>query len=287
MTQASLKEREQPQPEENLGSFYMGRMRPSPQPRRVLPKGVLTFVTIFAFAAILWYAYPQGQERYSDIDIPVIAADKTAYKFKPDNPGGMEVRHQDSTIFDPLDKKETGGVERLRPKPEEPIAKPASGPALDKKPKDLDLTAVSGGTEKLIAAPETKPVAPKDAPKPAAEKPQPKTEPAKTEPAKAEPAKAETAAKEPVKAAAVGAAGTSYIQLGAFRDEAEAKRDWARLQKKFPDTLGKLAVRTQRADLGAKGVFYRLQAGKLTEARAREVCSQLKAGGQSGCILVK
>jgi hypothetical protein len=274
MTQTNVKEREQPQ-EENLGSFYMGRMRPTPQPRRVLPRGALTFVTLFAFAAIIWYAYPQGQERFSDIDIPVIAADKTAYKFKPDNPGGMEVRHQDSTVFDPLEKKETAGVEHLRPKPEEPMAKPqaASPSPLDKTPRTLDLTAVSNGAEKLIAAPEVKPAPVKDAPKPVAEKPQPK---------------AVTATAAPAQPANAGAAVAGvYIQLGAFRELGDAKADWARLQKKFPESLGKLSMRTERADLGAKGVFYRLQAGKLPDVRAKEICSQLKAGGQPGCIIVK
>jgi hypothetical protein len=78
MTNLNLKIKDQPPAEENLGSFYMGRMKPSTPPRRVLPKGALTFVTLFSFAAIIWYAYPRGQERYSDIDIPVIAADKAA-----------------------------------------------------------------------------------------------------------------------------------------------------------------------------------------------------------------
>ena len=155
--------------EENIGSFYMGRMRPSAQPRRVLPRGMLTAVTLFSFAAIIWYAYPRGQERYSEVDIPVIAADKAAYKFKPDDPGGMEVLHQDSTVFDPLEKKTAGGIEKLRPKPEEPMAKheTAKSSPIDKTPHDLDLQ-VSHGTEKIISAPEEKPVAkivePKSAP---------------------------------------------------------------------------------------------------------------------------
>jgi hypothetical protein len=159
MTNQNLKMKE-PANEENLGSFYMGRMKPSTPPRRVLPKGALTFTTLFAFVAILWYAYPRGQERYSDIDIPVITADKAVYKFKPDDPGGMEVLHQDSTVFDPLEKKSDDTVQKVRPKPEEPMVKPeaAKSAPIDKTPHELELKEVSHGSEKIISAPEPAPV---------------------------------------------------------------------------------------------------------------------------------
>ncbi|MDO3398203.1 hypothetical protein QWJ41_21005, partial [Nocardioides sp. SOB44] len=58
--------------DENLGSFYMGRMRPPPEPDRVMPKGVLTIVAVLAFMGIIWYAYPQGQEKYTDVNVPVV-----------------------------------------------------------------------------------------------------------------------------------------------------------------------------------------------------------------------
>ncbi len=109
--------------DETMGSFYMGRMRPPPEPQRVLPKGLLAGVTFVAFAIILWYAYPRGVEQQNMSDVPLIAADKAAYKFKPENPGGIEVRHQDSTVFNPLVKKEVEEVERLAPQPEEPMNK--------------------------------------------------------------------------------------------------------------------------------------------------------------------
>src|SRR5262245_27712097 len=90
--------------DENLGSFYMGRTRTSMRPKRVLPQGVLTAVALVVFAGVLWYAYPRGAEKYSDMDVPVVKADTSPVKTVPADPGGMEVRHQDSTVFDPLQK---------------------------------------------------------------------------------------------------------------------------------------------------------------------------------------
>ncbi|TAL32687.1 MAG: SPOR domain-containing protein [Alphaproteobacteria bacterium] len=308
MTNLNVKMKDTPQPEENIGSFYMGRMRPSAEPRRVLPRGMLTAVTLFSFAAIIWYAYPRGQERYSEIDIPVIAADKAAYKFKPEDPGGMEVLHQDSTVFDPLEKKAAGGVEKLRPKPEEPIAKPeaarASSP-IDKTPRDLDLQ-VSHGTEKIISAPEEKPVVKAEEPKPAlvkAEAPKAVSAPAAIakieekivsenlpapEAAKPAVAKTEPTSGTPAKAAAkpVPAPSGMYIQLGAYRDVKGAKEQWAALEKKYPELLKGMTMKTE-VNIGPKGTLNRLQAGRVSESRAKEICETLRKGGTTGCILVR
>ncbi len=358
MTNLNLKMKEQPQSEENLGSFYMGRMKPSTPTRRVLPRGMLTFTTIFAFAAIVWYAYPRGQERYSDIDIPVIQADKAVYKFKPDDPGGMEVLHQDSTVFNPLEKKSADTVDKVRPQPEEPMVKPQSSKAspIDKAPQNLGLQAVPH-TEKIISAPEEKPTPVvkkeevKPAEKPAAQAAKPATAPAKpvqaaktetpkpaaikiasAEPSKGEavpaiesvksepltpltapasaPAKpvatpaATKVVAAPAKPAATAAAKTIaakpaaapaksavsnpagvFVQFGAFHDNKGAHEEWTSLQKKFPDLLKNLTMRTS-VNIGPKGELTRLQAGRMTEARAKEICDKLKAG-KAGCMIVR
>jgi len=111
--------------DENIGSFYMNNRQrpPEPEQRRLLPRGLLTVLTVVAFAAVIWYAYPQSKEKYSDVDIPTITADKSSYKFKPEDPGGMDVPHQDSTVFDPIEKKSVDSVEHLRPGTEEPVDK--------------------------------------------------------------------------------------------------------------------------------------------------------------------
>ncbi|MCE9507084.1 MAG: SPOR domain-containing protein [Alphaproteobacteria bacterium] len=269
--------------DENIGSFYMGRSRTSPQPRRLFPPGVLTTIAVLAFAGIVWYAYPRGAEKYSDIDVPVVKADTAPIKAEPVDPGGMEVPHQDSTVFEPLDKNASGEVEKLLPAPEEPVdkdtalkseadanppaeaAKLAPSAALDLQAKDA-----KDGMEKMpLSEPEIVPPAAVEAAPPA--------------PAPAVKAE-ETKAAPPVEDKAVG---TKYIQLGSFRDAAGAKKDWERIKAKNPDLLGKLTMKTEKVDLPAKGIYYRLQAGKVTEDRAKEICAALKKSVSGGCIVVK
>ena len=317
--------------DENLGSFYMGRMKPSVEPRRVLPRGLLTAVTLLSFVAIIWYAYPTGQEKYAGKDIPLITADKTAYKFKPEDPGGMEVPHQDSTVFAPLEKGGDKAVEKLRPAPEEPIdkdtalAQPMKKPPIGTSPKDMTLSTIQEIPEKvgtpekvetLVSPPkpevkaeapkpqakpdakkvEAKPVVKAEA-KPATPKPEVKAE-AKPSPAQAEPkpsivavesqplAPLTPATPAPMVANKPPATGGVYIQLGAYRDIAGAKADWAVLQKKHSELKG-LSMHTEVVKLAGKAPLTRLQAGKVAEARAKEICSLMKARGNNGCMVVR
>jgi len=312
--------------DENLGSFYMGRMKPSVEPRRVLPRGLLTIVTVLSFAAIIWYAYPTGQEKYAGKDIPLITADKTAYKFKPEDPGGMEVPHQDSTVFAPLEKGGDRAVEKLRPAPEEPmdkdaaLAQPMKKPPIDTSPKDMTLSTIQeipekvGTPEKAEEKIETLVSPPKPEVKAEAVKPQtkPDTKKAEAKPAvKAEvkPAAPKPAVKAEAKPSIVAvesqplpplapvalppqvvnkppATGGVYIQLGAYRDIAGAKADWAVLQKKHIELKG-LSMHTEVVKIAGKGPLTRLQAGKVAEARAKEICSLMKARGNNGCMVVR
>ena len=89
----------------------------------------------------------------------------------------------------------------------------------------------------------------------------------------------------PVKAAPVAPSGSTYIQLAAVKSEAEASSQWAKFKAKNPE-LSALSMRTQKADLGAKGIFYRIQAGPLSPANATTTCAAIKTRGGS-CIIAK
>ncbi len=279
--------KQQNQNDENIGSFYIGR-RPPETPERVLPKGGLTIVALLAFASIIWYAYPAGEEKYADMDVPVVVAQKDAYKFTPDDPGGMEVRHQDSTVFDPLEKKSTKTVEKLMPTPEEPVdrAEVLKADATAKlEPKlDMQIEKLDTGTEKIVAKTDT--AAEKTAE--AVVKPIAKPATEKTAEVKAVEAKP---AEKPATLSAAAKAETNgkmvYIQLGSYRNTTGASEDWNRLKKKHPGLLGSLEMRTQRVDLGSKGVFNRLQAGKVSETKAKEICETLKSSNPGGCMVVR
>ena len=76
------------------------------------------------------------------------------------------------------------------------------------------------------------------------------------------------------------------IQLAASRAATAAKTEGERMKQKHSDVLGKMTVNIVRADLGAKGVFYRIRLGPArNKDEARAVCAQLAKRGQ-GCLVI-
>jgi hypothetical protein len=75
------------------------------------------------------------------------------------------------------------------------------------------------------------------------------------------------------------------VQVAALKTAAAAHAAWARLQKAHPALLGTRELAIQRADLGDRGIFFRVRAGFFAaRAGARELCSALKARGQD-CLV--
>lgn len=76
------------------------------------------------------------------------------------------------------------------------------------------------------------------------------------------------------------------IQLGSYRSTGDAESSWKTMKKKFPDLLNGLNEYIEKADLGDKGIFYRLQlSGFKNESDARKICQKLTIQKQ-GCFFV-
>jgi hypothetical protein len=99
------------------------------------------------------------------------------------------------------------------------------------------------------------------------------------EPAPATPEAAAAAASEPA------ITGGYLVQVASQRSEADAQAAYRALQAKFPALLGPRTPLIRRADLGDKGVYYRVTIGPFeTSDAADQVCGDLKmAGGQ--CVV--
>jgi hypothetical protein len=83
----------------------------------------------------------------------------------------------------------------------------------------------------------------------------------------------------PASAASNGGSG-SFVQVSSQRSEAEAQAAFRGLQAKFPTQLGSRELLIHKADLGAKGTYYRAMVGPFANpAEAAELCSSLKAAG--------
>jgi hypothetical protein len=102
----------------------------------------------------------------------------------------------------------------------------------------------------------------------------------RTKVARAEPVNPESAASAS-NAAASAPSGGAFAQVASSQSESDARTTLLRLQKQFPGELGGGAI--HRADLGAKGIYYRVQVGPLSREAADKICTQLKASGAQ-CI---
>jgi hypothetical protein len=110
------------------------------------------------------------------------------------------------------------------------------------------------------------------------------------QPAPDEAAENSAAAEEPAKAVTPppapkpsGAAG-SVIQLGAFKNTAQAERAWAVLSARFGALAGMTKMVVPYSANGSSG--YRLRAAASSPDAARQVCDAIKAGGES-CFVAR
>lgn len=282
--------------------------------RRPLWAAGMVVATVAVLGAVLYYAYPREAAEQEMAGAPIIRADASDIKIAPDDPGGMDIPHRESVVFDTLNGQGERRVENLLPEAEEPLPRDEMFAGLKTEAEDeiLDVTA-SATPETPSAAepqsfdevasftpPEEGEVAPVEsaapeavteeiAPSPAA--PVAEAAPVTEEKVAAVEAKAEEVAKtEPAAGLSVAAKevvkGTHFVQLASVKDEAAAKVEWKKMQAAH-SVLAPLAMHIERADLGAKGVFFRIQGGPVAEAEAKQICKAIQSKKPGGCLVVK
>jgi len=239
---------------------------PRRRPRGVLAT-LLTLLVMGLFSGGLWLAYVEKTRRAggdaANGAVPLIRADERPTKVKPEQPGGMQIPDRDKLIYNQMRPV----VEHLLPLPEKPMARPAAPPPSP--PLQTDTARSPAGTPPPASA--------------APEKPQAATQTAQPpQPA----GKAAPAAPAPSKSPAAKTGGTR-LQLGSVRSEDAARQEWERIKRKNPDLLGNISATPIRADLGDRGVYYRIQTAPFTDLTAAErICSELKQRS-IGCIIAR
>lgn len=89
----------------------------------------------------------------------------------------------------------------------------------------------------------------------------------------------------PPKEPRLAGAGDYLVQLSSVRSENAARQEWATLQRRHGPLLDEKNLDLQRADLGDKGIYYRVRTGAFnTKAEANAFCQKLKAAGQA-CLV--
>ena len=81
-----------------------------------------------------------------------------------------------------------------------------------------------------------------------------------------------------------GSGGGFLVQVSSQRSQETALSTFRDLQRRYPGILGDREPNIQRADLGERGVYYRVRVGYPTRDEAVRMCENLKSAG-GDCIL--
>lgn len=89
----------------------------------------------------------------------------------------------------------------------------------------------------------------------------------------------------PTETPRVIASGPYVVQLAALRSEAAAEQTWARFSSRAPDLFAGAALNIEQADLGARGIYYRVRAGYFADRNnASAFCEHIRRMGED-CIV--
>jgi hypothetical protein len=241
--------------------FGEPRDQETPPRFRGLVRSLVAILVMGVFAGGLWFAYRQGLRHgnlsSSGADVPLIRADERPTKVKPENPGGMEIPDRDKLIY----TQKRAAVEHLLPPPEKPMPRPTASPPT---PAAQPATPPPDGASAAVQPAQPQQLAAKT--------------PVKTPSAPTGPAKPAAAQETPTNAHG------GRIQLGSVRSEDGARQEWDRIKRTNADLLASISATPIRADLGEKGVFYRIQTGPVADAE--RICSELKRRN-IGCIIAR
>jgi len=166
----------------------------------------------------------------------------------------MVVRPDGSVMAPPAGAAPTEAPADMQLAAAGPAPAPAQAPAADPAPAAPAAAAAAAAPQQAA-----------DMPVPAA-KPKPVTQTASITPA---------------------ATPTKYVvQVGSKKNQTEALASFADMQQKYPTLLASYRPMVQKADLGTKGVWYRLRIGPIADkTAATKLCSQLKAQGLPDCLV--
>ena len=242
-------------------------------------------VMLFAFVAITWIAYHQGIKRGEAAGgTPYVAADPEPIKIETADATEPE---PDREVYDVFDGENTDTVTVLADGPEEPIDR-NSQDTIASLAAEAEEVLAEAGEEAASAGDRIADLAAQDANAfnndAGLEVPEPTPAPVET----TRPTATDNLppAPEPVVAPAGGAlSGSHVVQVGAFRSDAEARAQWARLQSRLGNYVDGKSIHVEEADLGDRGVYHRLRIGPFSSSGdASTYCSGLKERGQD-CLI--
>ena len=241
---------------------------------------------------VSWFILSPDYSSVQDAEIPVVRRPQAAIKVQPADPGGMEILNQDKTVYDIVEKKDSSDakVENLLPPPEEPklVLADTSADSSPQAAKEKEVETPAIAAPQVTADTSAKVANSADA------KLQPETQTPKEEPKEEikieikqpEPSVVASKLKAQAQKEQAIANGSWQIQLISSPNKSAMEKAWNDLSKKYAVLKG-LPHEVETADLGSKGIFYRLKAGAFKErVEADKICNSIKSAGGS-CLVKK
>jgi cell division protein FtsN len=258
---------------------------------------------VFAlFVAVVYNTFQLGVRERSDS--PVIAADAEPYRVAAEGGASQEA---DLGVHNLRSGERAAPSEDAAPAPARPVSEePVALPGARVETADADaLEAPEPAAETEGAPADESANDPTPAPdggastgEPAPAEPsieeviaereraraEPSREPAPSAPAPA--ARPEPAPIDPDPAAGAVTGPQPFLaQIAAFRSREDAEADWARFSRAFPDLAAGKSADIQFADLGDRGIYYRLRInGFASREAANAFCRTLQARDQA-CLV--
>ena len=239
------------------------------------------FIGIFGLVSIsglVWFALNQGDLIGERQDLPLVKAENSPIRVKPDNPGGLEVPNRDRLILKNLETanpSKLGVPEKLIPRAESPI--------------------FTNNKEPSLAAPDNEKIS-KDK---EVEQKQEKIKTSKLKRKSSELKKSEGYNKgqdekgqknKPLtietKQEVISKAATHRVQLASLAKQKAADKFWKQMKKKHPTLFGEMLGRVFKIKLKSKGTFYRVQGDAISRNTAEKICKIMKTKKQA-CLVVK
>jgi cell division protein FtsN len=227
---------------------------------------IIAILVLAAFGGVVWLAYNQGVARgRNDVPVRVAGSETNAgnqIKVYQQPAGGVD--EETAPAANPMPRAQPASPESETPNTT--VAHPSSPPAALTPVKPEPAPPPAAATKPPAQLGMAKPAPQQTVAKPVVETPKP-VPPATLKPSTA--------------------SGGYALQVGAYKSEAEAMTAWITYRAKHAVLLAGFSPDVQKADLGPKGVWYRLRVTPFADkTAATALCERLKA--ESGaCFLAR
>jgi cell division septation protein DedD len=231
---------------------------------------VIALLVLAAFAGVVWLAYNQGVARGRAGAAVVIAAPDGPVRTAPADAGGTPAPYTGLKVYGqslPPDQEAQASALSSSSPTEIAATSPSLPPPSVQSTRASDAPPVRLNPEApTVTSPRTSPEAPTKPSIQAAAAPAPVSTPA--------------AVSAPSATVASAVSGKAVLQIGAYESPAIANGAWNSFKSRHAQVAAKLAQDVQKADLGAKGTWYRLRVGPFADkAAAVAACEKLRAEG--------